>query len=57
MPKLRSTYDERVYLQNILRMAQGFSLVQYTCKIVRSSKIVYVNWLTYDIPEINFSTS
>jgi len=30
-------------LQNILRRTQGFSYVQFTCKIVRSSKIVFVN--------------
>ena len=30
-------------LQNILRRTQGFSYVQLTCKIVRSSKIVFVN--------------
>jgi len=32
--------------QNILRRAQGFSQVQFTCKIVRSSEIVLVKWLT-----------
>ena len=30
-------------VQNILRRTQGFSYVQFTCKIVRSSKIVFVN--------------
>jgi len=30
-------------LQNILRRTQGFSYVQFTCKIVRSSKIMFVN--------------
>jgi len=30
-------------LRNILRRTQGFSYVQFTCKIVRSSKIVCVN--------------
>jgi len=30
-------------LRNILRKTQGFSYVQFTCKIVRSSKIVFVN--------------
>jgi len=30
-------------LQNILRRTQGFSWVRFTCKIVRSSEIVFVN--------------
>ena len=43
MPKLRSTYDRRLIQKNILRRTQGFSQVQFTCKIVRSSEIVFVN--------------
>jgi len=36
---LRRTSD----LQNILRVTQGFSRILFTCKIVRSSEIVFVN--------------
>jgi len=40
--------------QNILRRSQGFSQVglQFTCKIVRSSEIVLVKWLTIFLREI-----
>jgi len=30
-------------LRNILRMAQGFSQVRFTCKVVRSSETVFAN--------------
>jgi len=39
-------------LQNILQRAQDFSWVQFTCKIVRSFEIVFVNWLTISGGEI-----
>ena len=35
-----------------LRKAQGFSWVQFTYKIVRSSEIVFVNWLMIFLREI-----
>jgi len=35
---------------NIPRRTRSFSWVQFTCEIVRSSEIVFVNWLAYDIP-------
>jgi len=35
--------DLRPDLQNILRRTQGFSRIQFTCKIVRSSEIVFEN--------------
>jgi len=53
MPKLRSTYDGRLIYKNILRRAQGFSQVRFTCKVVRSSETVFAN-LADDIPERNF---
>ena len=40
-------------LQNILRRTQGFSYVQFTCNIVRSSS---VHKLAYDIRKRGFST-
>ena len=38
MPKLRSTYDRRL----THKRTQGFSQVQFTCKIVKSSETVFV---------------
>jgi len=41
MPKLRSTYDR--FTQNILQWMESFSWVRFTCKIVISSEIAFVN--------------
>ena len=52
---LRLSYDnakvtidlrQTSHSQNILRRTQGLSQVQFTCKIVRSSEIVFVHQLT-----------
>ena len=45
---VKVTFDLRWMsnLQNILRRSQGFPYVQFTCKIVRSSEMAFVNWLT-----------
>jgi len=42
MPKWRQTSN----IQIVLHRMQDFSWVKFTCKIVKSSKIVFVNWLT-----------
>ena len=39
-------------LQNILRRAQGFSYVRFTCKVVRSSETVFANYLAIFLDEI-----
>ena len=41
MPKLRSTYDR--FTQNILQWMESFSRVRFTCQIVISSEITFVN--------------
>jgi len=46
MPKLRSTYDGRLISQNLLRRTPGFSWLR-TCKIVRSSELVFAISLRY----------
>ena len=43
MPKLRRLTIDVSFKKNILRRTQGFSQVQFTGKIVRSSEIVFVN--------------
>jgi len=40
-------------LQNILQKSQGFSWVRLTCKIVRSSEIMFVNKLVIFLKEIS----
>ena len=43
MPKLRSTYDGCIIYQTSYEECKANSYVRFTCKVVRSSDIVFVN--------------